>query len=36
MRAIAAPWESTARRIETISESLYGRRNPSSRANVWR
>ncbi len=36
MSAIAAPWDSTARTIETVSESLYGRRNPSSRANVWR
>ena len=36
MSAIAAACEATASMIETISESLYGRRNPRSRANVWR
>src|SRR3954468_12019884 len=35
MSAMAAPWEATARTIETIRETLYGRRKPSRRANVF-
>jgi hypothetical protein len=34
--AIAAAWEPTASRIETMSDHLYGLRNPSRRTNVSR
>src|SRR6478736_2946688 len=33
---IAAAWEPTARKIETIRETRYGPRKPSRRKNVWR
>ena len=34
--ATAAAWDATARRIDTVKDQRYGRRNPSRRTNVRR